>query len=140
MKNLSDESLFVSLTGLRDKARNHAIFITLIVCLVAFVFIYFSYKGSNHTRIEKQLKRQNDSLRIQISQLRTKFTIDSIERVQVANQISIVRAEADQLRQRIANASSELNKYQKKYEKVPNYRNIPANDSLLRIYKSVFDY
>lgn len=140
MADLSNEGIEIQLQKLKAFYRRNSIIIIAVIIIIVLVVVNLYFKSSSTNSTIKDLTKENKELKKEQAEMKEKFTADSLAHVEVQNQIDVMRQERELLMNSINNTTYMLSKFKPQYEKVNNYKSVPANDSLTGIFNRVFDY
>ena len=135
---MSDATIIAEVEKIKARLRRNSIVVILVAAGALFLIVsFFATMGNSNKRI-KELKAENKVLARQMDSLNRRFTIDSMEKVDVAILQEQVRQEREEVLADIRNLSSQVKTFQLQYAKGSNYKSIPA-DSVTRLFNRTFD-
>lgn len=140
MADLSNEGLELQLQKLKAFYRRNSIIVIAIAAIIIFVVVKLYFKSSSTNDTIKELTKENKELRKEQKEMKERFTADSLQNVEVQNEIATMRQERELLMTSINNTTYLLTKYKPQYEKVNTYKSVPANDTLSQLFNRVFSY
>ncbi len=123
---------------LLTKAKTHALLIAGIFAGVVGLFLFFALSPHN-TPDNTEYKKEIKTLQADLKKLNEQYVKDSVNYNNLKDTLNVAMKERDVLTTNIKHLGQSLSQIQKQYEKISNYRNIPA-DSLGRIFSDRFNY
>ena len=137
---LSNEKLSYEFGKLAQKAKKNSIIIITSAVVVLIIAGLLLFTTGNSSKQIKALKKENKELQKSLMQLKKDYSADSIDRINIIIEQEEQRQERQNLLSQIRSTNQQLTKFKTQYEKVNDYKNIPATDSLVRIFSKRFDY
>jgi chromosome segregation ATPase len=136
----TDEQLTDKYNKLRGSLKKHRIVFILGAMLLLFAVATLFLTGHNSNSEIRALNRDIRKLEKRWDSLRAQEVIDSAARADVERQSAQLSLDREAVRRDIQDLASQLQKYKPQYAKVNNYKNVPADSSLLRLFQRHFDY